>query len=355
MSTMEARVLPITITPHPNADKLDVGHAFGYQFIVPKGKFHDGDLGVYIMDQSILPDAIVDEMGIREYLSGGAKNRVRPVRLRGVLSEGLFYRPAAWPAHWVAGMDVADELGITKYAPPLPAEMVAKVTLGPRSGIWRHYDIENVKRYPDTIAAGEPVSFTEKLHGTFCAVGIVGGERVVTSKGFLARGMVLIPDERNLYWHAVTQADVHARIEAFMARWEIAEALLFGEVFGTGVQDLGYGIAKGHAHFRAFDLCVSLPRDTDVLADAYTFLSVDTFAEAMAEMGIPTVPEVYRGPFSWETLDAHTSGRSTLAEHLREGVVIKPIVPRNDPELGRVILKSISPDYLVRKGGTEYQ
>ena len=357
MSTLEARVLSITITPHPNADKLAVGHAFGYQFIVPKGKFRDGDLGVYIMDKSVLPDAIIEEMGIRDYLIGGAKNRVHPVRLRGVLSEGLFYRPAVWPAHWVEGMDVAEELGITKYEPPIPTQMAGKVDPGPRSGIWLHYDIENIKRYPDLIAPGTAVSMTEKLHGTFLAVGIVGGERIVASKGLLSRGFVIVEDDRNLYWRAAKQYDLHAKVETFCARYGIAEALLFGEVIGAGVQDLGYGTLAGEIKFRAFD---ALAESSDepcngLVTSRFRYLSVTGFAAVARALDIPVVPEVYAGPFTGEALETHTTGRSTLAEHIREGVVVRPIAPDAYDGLKRVILKSISPDYLVRKGGTEYQ
>jgi len=56
-----------------------------------------------------------------------------------------------------------------------------------------------------------------------------------------------------------------------------------------------------------------------------------------------------------ETVAARTAGRSTLAGHIREGVVIEPLAPRLHDELGRVMLKSVSPDYLTRKSGTEYQ
>lgn len=349
MSTLEARVLPITVSPHPNAERLEVGHAFGYQFIVAKGKYRNGDLGVYPMDGSVLPDAMIAEMGVRDYLAGAAKNRVHPVKLRGVLSEGLFYRPAAWPAHWAEERDVAAELGVTKYEPPVPVGMAGKVTPGPRSGIWRPYDVENLKRYPLVFAPGEAVSLTEKLHGSFCAVGIVGGERVVTSKGFLPRGTVLVEDARNLYWRAATQNELHAKVAAYCAEADATEALLFGEVFGAGVQDLAYGLAAGQIAFRAFDLLV---RTGERHCD---YLPVEPFFAAMERFGIPAVPELYRGPFSADAVAAHTAGRSTLAGHIREGVVIKPLAPRTDDELGRVMLKSVSSDYLTRKGGTEYQ
>lgn len=40
--------------------------------------------------------------------------------------------------------------------------------------------------------------------------------------------------------------------------------------------------------------------------------------------------------------------------NIREGIVIKPCKERGNSELGRVILKSVSEGYLLRKGGTEF-
>ena len=40
------------------------------------------------------------------------------------------------------------------------------------------------------------------------------------------------------------------------------------------------------------------------------------------------------------------------AAHIREGVVIRPRTERHDDRTGRVILKSVSGDYLTRKGDT---
>jgi hypothetical protein len=53
----------------------------------------------------------------------------------------------------------------------------------------------------------------------------------------------------------------------------------------------------------------------------------------------------------------HTDGRTVVGSgaHLREGVVIVPLAERRDDQIGRVILKSVSGDYLTRKGeATEF-
>jgi RNA ligase (TIGR02306 family) len=95
MSTFEVAVHPITISEHPNADALSLGAIEGqaWQFIVAKGLYNDGDLGAFIPEGSVVPAPIIAEMDLDGKLSGAERNRVKAVRLRGILSQGLFYRP----------------------------------------------------------------------------------------------------------------------------------------------------------------------------------------------------------------------------------------------------------------------
>lgn len=65
------------------------------------------------------------------------------------------------------------------------------------------------------------------------------------------------------------------------------------------------------------------------------------------------MPLLYEGPFDREQVLALADGRETISgtnAHLREGVVIRPVVPRDAEEIGRVILKHIGAKYLTRSG-----
>lgn len=44
-----------------------------------------------------------------------------------------------------------------------------------------------------------------------------------------------------------------------------------------------------------------------------------------------------------------------LVAYIPEGIVVRPVDERTHPAVGRVIFKSVSADYLLRKNGTEYQ
>lgn len=346
----------LEIFPHPNADRLEYARVGDYHSIVLKGQFQTGELAAYIPEQAIVPDTILEELGLTGRLAGANKNRVKAIRLRGLLSQGIVYR--ARP-EWERGQDVTDALGITKYEPPVPTSMSGEVWPAGQDRCIK-YDIENFKRYPDVLTESEPVVITEKIHGTWCQLGIIPedlaheehGQLCVSSKGLASKGLLFMPhapkNETNLYLRVARQLE-------FLERFADVDAPLFvlGEVFGAGVQDLGYGASAGSDEtlgFRVFDVYAGSPGQGEYLGDA----ALEAFCQ---EHGFERAPVLYRGPFSREKLLELTDGEETVsgeAKHIREGVVVRPAVERRDPALGRVQLKSVSADYLLRKGGTEY-
>lgn len=97
MATFEAKVYRLTIEEHPNADALELAVVGDYRSIVRKGQFKTGDLGVYIPTNAIVPEWLLKKLNLwddgkgKGKLAGSQGNRVKEVRLRGILSEGLIY------------------------------------------------------------------------------------------------------------------------------------------------------------------------------------------------------------------------------------------------------------------------
>jgi RNA ligase (TIGR02306 family) len=127
---------------------------------------------------------------------------------------------------------------------------------------------------------------------------------------------------------------------------EFPGVIVYGELFGAGVQSLRYGLDNDW-DLRVFDI---------YLCDEDRYANFDEMLEWCEKFGLPTVPLLYRGAFSADTLAQWTTGRSATAlrlggDHITEGVVVKPATERWDFDngLGRVILKSINPDYLLKK------
>ena len=350
MAVFESKVHRLRIEPHPNADRLELAAVGGFRCVVGKGSFADGDLAAYVPEGAVCPDWLIAELGLEGKLAGSRKNRVKAVKLRGALSQGLVYpvRDGRVRGRAVAeGDDVTELLELVKYEPPIPIAMQGEVRAV--HGATLHYDIENVKKYPDELREGEPVVVTEKLHGTWCCLGWHPDHgAIVTSKGMSDRGMALILNEENVKNLYVRTWRAHeAAFETARGRLAGADQPFYvlGEVYGRGVQDLHYG--EPNPAFRVFDAYVGEPRQG-------RYLAPEEMETALGDL-FPLVPVLYRGPFSAAVLNGQTDGATALGgKHLREGVVVRPAAERESAEFGRVILKSVSGDYLTRKGGTEF-
>ena len=62
------------------------------------------------------------------------------------------------------------------------------------------------------------------------------------------------------------------------------------------------------------------------------------------------VPVVTMIPYSLDEVKKHVDGPSLVpgARCIREGVVIRPFKERNDPRVGRVILKYVGDNYIKK-------
>ena len=395
MSTFDCKVVPITILPHPNAEKLELAQVADYRCVVGKDLYKTGDLVAYIPEAAVIPEDQLHFFGYwseannKGLLAGSKGDRVKAVKLRGEVSQGLVFpvnKIAMYlgqPDHeFVVGDDVAPLLGITKYEPPIPVGMAGEV-YNAGQAVTVDYDIENLKKYPDVLQEGEEVIFTEKLHGTSFQIGLLPamdkyfhedhfkvaieglGDAYffIASKGLGAQGLCfkdVEANKNNVYVRAARQFNLFEKMlklrlhllgHGFMH--SIEPLILQGEVFGA-VQDLTYGAKQGEIFFRAFDICVG-ERSTR------GYLDEKMFEESIKVMEIDRCPVLYKGPYSKEKILelTHHTKSVVCPTQISEGGVVKPTKERKDPSIptmgGRVILKSINEDYLLRKGNaTEF-
>ncbi len=367
------------VDPHPNADRLCICTVKGWRVCAGRSpetgrnQFEPGDRCVYIPPDAVLPPALADRLNVTKYLVPLSRNgdgvrppggRVRVARLRGEPSYGLIMRPDD-PA-WAVGADVAAHYGITKWEPP-PDTLDGEAERS-HPAFHGYVDLENFRNFPDLFQEGEEVVFTEKIHGKNARVGLIrttgpdgaaewtfmAGGRNQRRKEFDSRG------RRSQAWVCLTEpvrALLHHVATTASADWGGAaenDVVLFGELYGAGVQDMWYGFENGRAGFRAFDLAVN-----------GKYVDFDVKAALFAQFGIETVPILYRGPFSRRRVEEHVSGPTTLCPpdragrfKGREGIVIVPVRERpaamESHVFDRLILKAVSFEYLERKGGTEF-
>lgn len=323
--------------PCPAGEATDSGRAekVNYSF-----RYKNGEKAVYFPADTILTDAWAEKFEVKHLLKTG--NRVGRACLRGENSFGLLAEVPAGQ-NWALGENVAAYYEAVKYTPPPrndPGDFAPYDSeLDPH--FVGYTDIQNGKLLYECFTPSEEVVATEKIHGANVRVGIVNGTLVAGSRTTRKSQPPSGSDLKNfLFWSPLTNPGVE-RILRQSSDNGAKVVILFGEVYGQGVQSLHYGVGgKKEKGFRAFDLYVD-----------GKYLGYDEFKRICDENNVESAPVIYRGPFDLTKMNEVSNGKSTLpgADNIREGVVTRPVVERRDPKLGRVVLKFIGTDYELSK------
>src|SRR4051812_18577876 len=164
MSTLKVEVVLIDeILPHPNADRLELARIAGWNCVVRKGEYSAEDKVVYIPVDAILPVELEGKLFPLESKIKLEKSRVRTIKLRGAISQGIVATlPELGLCDQAVGTDVSEVLGITKYEPPVASTpgLLRRKMLSPKKGnpAFRKYtDIENFKHYNTLFNPGDLV------------------------------------------------------------------------------------------------------------------------------------------------------------------------------------------------------
>lgn len=359
-SSLIVEVCRITdIRHHPGADKLDLSLVKGWQVVVGRDQFKEGDLIVYIPMDAVVPVELAEEWNVRNYLSGQNKDVVRCARLRGEMSYGLIMPNEG---DWAEGEDVAEHYGITKYIAPVRA---VAADAAPRDILFPAFtDVENINNFPDSFEEGEGIIVTEKIDGTNDRVGfemsVIGEPQLKAGSMSYKRTMPALWDlSSNPYWYPWTLPSVVSMLKHYKrilekefedSALETRNVTLFGEVYGGSIRgghkSMDYGTPNNYG-YAAYGIQVD-----------GIFIDWDAFYSLCARFKVPTVPVLARTVFNMEILKTLATGNSILAkengkEQMREGIVVYPVKERRDPKVGRCILKMLNPDYLILKGSRE--
>lgn len=326
MSTFKVEVVKVSaLNKHPNADSLFITQVFSYPVIVSqKEGWAEGDLAAYVP-----VDAVVPLTALWAFLGDSERShRIKAKKLRGIFSMGLLTRP---PEGAKVGDDVAAALGIIKYEQP------ESMTLGGENEkdpgfIPAYTDIEGYRRYSHLLSDGDPVLLMEKIHGcNLRACFSTETDRLWMG----SRTCIKKPDDKNLWWKVAKQFDLDSKLRL------APDKVFYGEAFGQ-VQDLKYGAKKDEMFLRFFDVY-------DISAGRY--LDWSDAKKIIENIGLSAAPLLFEGPWSKDLLSL-AEGKSTIADNVREGFVVRPQQEKFSVEVGRVILKMIGEGYLLRKGDT---
>ena len=191
-----------------------------------------------------------------------------------------------------------------------------------------------MRSYPAVLSDGEQVIATEKIHGTNVRIGAIveDGQPVFMAGSRTLRRKQPDTDFRhNIYWFPLSLPVVKNAIDALL-QGGAQQVVLYGEVFGPKIQSYDYGV--NGLSFRAFDLMI------DGL-----FIDAGLFVQWCEANDINYAPILYKGPFSIKAIERVSNGVSYVGgSHGREGVVVRPWTERDNPTIGRFILKYVGDD-----------
>jgi RNA ligase (TIGR02306 family) len=239
------------ILPIPNADAIEVAVVSGWKVVVKKNEYTAGDLATYIEIDSWVPNRLAP------FLSKGKEPRIydgilgerlRTVRLRGQISQGLLLPMSDWTdgsVEFNEGDEVTEKLGIVKWEAPIPAQLAGQIK-GTFPSFIPKTDQERIQNLKEELAYWKHNNYTfevtEKLDGSSMTAFFMDGEF-----GVCSRNLELKRDEENSFWKIAIELD----LEKIMRDMNLEYAIQ-GELVGEKIQRNTYKI-KGQK-FYIFDV-----------------------------------------------------------------------------------------------------
>jgi len=367
---------------HTNADSLEIFDIGEYQVVVKKGEFKAGGFGVYIQPDSVVPQTeplrfiwgpyFDNEASLELSLERNGKGwtvpekrrRITVRRFRGEWSEGLLLPTDVLPklpaGNYTLGEDVSDSLGITHYDPDKGKESAGdnetfkKYRKYPKSikgwfylilhklGIYTSggqnhgfdnedglgmpvFDVDALKHYKDEFDPEEIVEITEKIHGSNARFVFLDDHMYAGSRTQWKS------EKANCIWRNVLKT------QPWIEEWcRVHPGYgLYGEVTPTQGEKFEY--ESKEPQFFTFD--IRTPEGKWIERDALF---------AITGTKLRWVPALYVGSYKsipWGLVD----GKSAVdRKTLREGFVIRPFKERHVRGLGRLILKVVSSEFLLK-------
>jgi len=247
----------VDIQPIVGADAIMVAKVKGWNVVVKKGEFNVGDLAVYYEIDSFLPIRPQFEFLRKSSFKrmGTAEGyRLRTIKLRNVLSQGLLTPIPDGILDPKEGDDLTEALDIVKYEPPIPAQLAGKIkgtfpSFIPKTDEIR---IQNFESEVGFSPVGERAYVTEKLDGTSFTCYFNNGVF-----GVCGRNWELSETDDNSLWRMAKVLELKDKMtkhgKNIALQGELIGAGINGNLYGMSDHKLffftGYDIDKGRRMF----------------------------------------------------------------------------------------------------------
>lgn len=308
------------IIPAAKSDSLDIikFKETDYQSIVKRGMHIIGDTVMFMPPETVIPFELSELLGVTKYLS---KGKVQVSKLRGNRSEGLVVDPTIVDPF-------IDYIYQWEDLPTVQMMGDAYPKIEIPGTFEKFYKMPNLRNEPDTFYHGEPIIWSEKIHGTNCRFGFLKHPETNEYRLYVGSHNIVIKEsDKNIYWRVVKKS---------LNGTELPKDFIFyGEIYGPGIQDMHYNL-KDTQSIKIF-----------AIRDNERYLPYHDVEKLSKSIGIESVVfhnDVFTGI---ESLKHISNLASEYYDGFREGIVI--ISEREPNKMAKVI----SETYLERKNKIE--
>lgn len=343
----------------PKADAIEKATVMGWELVVKRGEFKEGDLVVFCEVDSVLPIRPWSEFLVDR------KYRVKTIKLRGQISQGIAFPLTIIPQYggvdeYKEGEDVTEVLGVIRYENPEEQEEVTvikkgrivnfiswllwKLGLRRSKRVYKGFPIDvpktdetRIQSCPEELEKllGRDIYITEKLDGTSVTYFIRGDEFGICSRNCRIKNAEIGGGK---YVEVSRKYNLEEKFKGLPKTWVDGVAIQ-GEIVGPGVN--GNRLCLKELDFYVFNIY-------DIGERKY--LSSNSTREFCRVLGIKMVPIVFEDKVlkgvDVDNMTQISKGFSALSKsELREGIVV-----RTTDGGPRVSFKVVNPDYLLAHG-----
>jgi RNA ligase (TIGR02306 family) len=322
------------LTAIPDADFLETAHIMGWQCVVKKGEFKEGDVGVYFEVDSFLPldprYEFLRSSSYRENPDNGRGFRIRTAKMRGQLSQGLFLPLSLFPEleGCNEGDDVTEKLGIKKWYAPETAGAGGTIIGSRPNGIPASDEVrvQSALELLDELRR-KPYYITTKMDGTSGIVYYIDGKI-----GCCSRNKEIKDEAEALYWSPVYRYGLKEKLAKYGKN-----IVLTGEICGPGIQK--NRLRLNDPEWYVFDV---------MDWDSGAYLPYDRMIEICASLGLNLVPLEERGEsFAYTLEDLLEKAKGKYPSGVdKEGIVVRYV-----PAPKAVSFKVLNNDALLKEKG----
>jgi len=324
----------LEIKPIENADAIEVAVINGWEVVVKKNSVQKDDIVCYFEIDSWIPHDLAPFLTKNErykLYQGITGNRLKTVRLRGQLSQGLIIPVDELFKFRIVqeDIDLTDVLNIKKWEKELSASLAGCAkgnfpSFVPKTDEER---IQNLKRqFGDGHLDGR-YELTEKLDGTSFTTFSHNGEH-----GVCSRNLELKRSDGNTYWKIFDKYNFESIFNDFPFSVAIQ-----GEIIGPGIQGNQYGLTE-HKLFVFKIWNIDKQR-------YYTPVERKQFCEWYELTEVPVIDKEFTVDHNTQTiqdiLDIANS-KSVLNDTMREGLIF------NNVDHPHIHFKAINNEWLLK-------